>query len=139
MNTLRSALIPGVIAGVISIFGSWFWMAVVFHRFQRQTPETWRPEGPRNYLGASLLHLLAAVAIASLFTLLVRFNVGPFGVGLAGALEFALCLWGGIALPIIVESALFIRLHWLVVLGQLLDWLTTSIAASLVTGWWLAR
>jgi hypothetical protein len=48
MNTLRSALIPGLIAGVISIFGSWFWMAVVFHRFQRETPGTWWPEGPRS-------------------------------------------------------------------------------------------
>ena len=121
MNTLRAAFIPGLIAGVISIFGSWFWMAVVFHRFQGETPGTWRPEGPCNYVGASLLHLLAAVAIASLFTLLVRFHVGPFGVGLGGTLEFAVCLWGGIALSIIVESALFIRLHWLVVLGQLLD------------------
>jgi hypothetical protein len=40
MNTLRSAYIPGLIAGAISIIGSWFWMAVVFHRFQKQTPET---------------------------------------------------------------------------------------------------
>ena len=139
MNTLRSALIPGAIAGVISIFGSWFWMAVVFHRFQKETPETWRREGPRNYLGASLLHLLAAVAIGCLFTLLVRFNVGPFGVGLGGSVKFAVCLWAGLAVPIIVESALFIRLHPLVVVGQLLDWLTTSMAASLITDWWLAR
>jgi hypothetical protein len=30
-------------------------------------------------------------------------------------------------------------LHRLVVLGQLLDWLTTSVLACLVTSWWLAR
>jgi hypothetical protein len=139
MNTLRSALIPGLIAGAISIFGSWFWMAVVFHRFQKRTPETWRAEGSPNYLGASLLHLLAAIAIACLFTLVFRFNVGPFAAGAGGTLGFAVCIWGAIALPIIVESALFIRLHALVVIGQLLDWLTTAVAASLITGWWLAR
>jgi len=139
MNTLRAALAPGLIGGIISIFGSWFWMAVVFHRFQKQIPETWRPEGPRNYIGASLLHLVAAMGIACLGTLMIRFNVGIFGPGLAGSTRFALTIWGAISLPIIVESALFIRLHPLVVIGQLLDWLTTSLAASLATSWWLMR
>jgi len=67
------------------------------------------------------------------------FNVGIFGPGLGGSARFALAIWGAISLPIIVESALFIRLHPLVVIGQLLDWLTTSLAASLATGWWLTR
>jgi hypothetical protein len=49
------------------------------------------------------------------------------------------CIWGAISLPIIFESALFIRLHPLVVIGQLLDWLSTSVAASVITAWWLAR
>ena len=139
MNTFRAAFIPGLLAGVISIFGSWFWMAVVFHRFQRETPETWRTEGPPNYVGASLLHLFAAIGIACLFTLVVRFNVATFLPGLAGSLRFALCIWGAISLPVILESALFVRLHPFVVIGQLLDWLTTSVAASVVTTWWLSR
>src|SRR5438128_750962 len=139
MNTLRAALAPGLIGGIISIFGSWFWMAVVFHRFQKQTPETWRPEGPRNYIGASLLHLVAAIGIACLCTLMIRFNVGMFGPGFGGGTRFALAIWGAISLPIIAESALFIRLHPLVVIGQLLDWLTTSLVASLATNWWLVR
>lgn len=45
--------------------------------------------------------------------------------------------WGALALPILLESAIFIRLHRLVVLGRLLDWLTTSVRMSrneLVTG-----
>jgi hypothetical protein len=139
MNTLRTALAPGLLAGVISIFGSWFWMAVVFHRFQQETPGTWRLEGPRNYVGASLLHLFGAIGIACLFTLVVRFNVGSFPPEVLGSIRFALCIWGAMALPIILESALFIRLHIFVVVGQLLDWLTTSVATSVVTGWWLSR
>jgi hypothetical protein len=137
MNTLRAALVPGLIAGVISIFASWRWVGVVFHRFQKETPETWRPEGPRNYIGASLLHLLAALGIACLFTLIVRFNVAFFAAGMAGSLRFAVCLWGAMSLPIILESALFVRLHPLVVLGELLDWLTTSVVVCVTTGWWL--
>ncbi len=40
MSTLRIAFIPGLIAGVISVFTSWLWMGVIFHRYQRETPET---------------------------------------------------------------------------------------------------
>jgi len=29
MNTLRAAIVPGLIAGVVSIFTSWFWMGLV--------------------------------------------------------------------------------------------------------------
>ncbi|SRR6266581_3404551 len=89
MSTLRIAFIPGLIAGVISVFTSWLWMGVIFHRFQKETPETRRAERSRNYIGASLLHILAAIGIACLFTLVVGFKVGIFAVGFQG--EFLLC------------------------------------------------
>jgi len=114
-------------------------MGVVFHGYQRETPETWRPEGPKNHIAAILLHILAAIGIACLLTLIVRFGVGFFGAGLVANLRFAFCIWGAMSLPILLESAVFIRLHPLVVVGQLLDWLSTSILASLITGWWLMR
>jgi hypothetical protein len=139
MNTLRAALIPGLIAGVISIFTSWILMGGIFHRFQRETPQTWRAEGPASYTFASLLHIFAAVAIACLFTLMVRFNVGIFSGGWRGSCLFAFSLWGAVAFPMIVESALFVRIHRLVVLGRLLDWLVTALLACLITGWWLQR
>ena len=137
VNTLRVAIGPGLIAGVLSIFTSWMWMGFVFHRFQRETPETWRAEGPRSYIAGIFFHFLAAIGIACLLTLFIRFGVGFFGTGILANLRFALCIWGAISLPIVLESAVFIRLHPLVVLGQLLDWLSTSVLASLITGWWL--
>jgi hypothetical protein len=85
MSTLRIAFIPGLIAGVVSVFISWLWMGVIFHRYQRETPETWRPEGSRSYIAASLLHVLAAIGIACLFTLVVRFKVGIFAVAFQGS------------------------------------------------------
>ncbi len=139
MSTLRIAFIPGLIAGVISVLTSWFWMGVIFHRYQRETPETWRPEGSRSYIAASLLHILAAFGIACLFTLVVRFKVGIFAVGLQGSFYFAICIWGALALPILLESAIFVRLHRFVVVGCLLDWLTTSVLACLIIWWWLGR
>ena len=137
MNTLRAALAPGLIAGIISIFTSWLWMGVIFHRYQKATPVTWRPEGGRSYFLASVLHLFAALAMACLFTLIVRFNVGVFGTGISGSAWFAICIWGAISVPVILESAVFISIHPLVILGQLLDWLTTSTLACVITGWWL--
>jgi len=44
-----------------------------------------------------------------------------------------MAIWVAISLPIIVEPALFIRVYRLVVIGQLLGWLTTSVVASLAT------
>lgn len=136
MNTLRVALVPGLIAGVISIFTSWLWMGVIFHKFQAITPETWRPEGGRNYLAASLLHLFAAMGIACLYVLMLRFNVAVFSAGRRGSLCFAGCIWGALAVPILLDSAIFIRLHRLVVVGQLLDWLTVVLLSSVITAWW---
>ena len=139
MNTLRAALVPGMIAGVVSVFTSWILMGGIFHRFQRETPQTWRPEGAASYTFASLLHIFAAVAMACLFTLMVRFNVGIFSGGLRGSFLFASCLWGAVALPMVVESALFVRIHRLVVVGRLLDWLVTAMLACVITGWWLQK
>lgn len=139
MNTLRAALVPGLIAGVISVFGSWLWVGVVFHRFQKETPETWRPEGPRSYAASSLLHVFAAIAIACLYTLMVRFSVGSFPLRTLGSARFGLCIWLALAVPIILQTAIFVRLHRLVVLAELLDWFTTVMASSVVTAWWLAR
>ena len=114
-------------------------MGGIFHRFQRETPQTWRPEGAASYLKASLLHIFAAVAMASLFTLMVRFNVGLFSGGWRGSFIFAICLWGAVVLPMVLESAVFVRIHRLVVVGRLLDWLATALLACLITGWWLRR
>ncbi len=139
MNTLRAAIVPGFVAGVISIFTSWFWMGLVFHRYQRATPETWRGEGPRNYTLSSIIRILAAIAIAVLYVVVARFHVSFFAAGMAGAFRFAVLLWIALAAPVIVEAAIYIRLHSMVVLGQVIDWLTTSILACLIACWWISR
>jgi hypothetical protein len=139
MNTLRAALVPGLIAGLISIFASWFWMGFAFHSYQRATPETWRPEGPRNYILSSLIRLLATIAIAVLYVLVARFHVAFFADGIAGALRFAVAIWIALIAPVIVEAAIYIRLHSMVVLGQVLDWLTTCVLSCSITALWLAR
>jgi len=137
MDILRAAFVPGLIAGIISVFASWLWMGVIFHRYQRSTPEIWRAEGPRNYALSSLVRVLSAIAIAVLYVFVARFHVGWFSGGIVGAFRFAAAIWMAMAAPVAVESAIYIRMHSMIVLGQVIDWLTTSILACVITAWWI--
>ena len=138
MNTLRAAIVPGLIAGVVSLFTSWFWMGLVFHRYQRATPETWGPEGPRNYALSSLVRVFSAVAFSFLYVLVARFHVDFFADGMAGALRFAAVIWIALAAPVAIEAAIYVRMHSMVVVGQVLDWLTTAVLACAITFVWIS-
>lgn len=137
-GAFRAALLPGAIAGVICIFTSWLWMGVIFHRYQALTPGSWRTENNFSYALSSAIHLLAALAIATLFLLVVATgNSGFFGAGIVGALRFGALIWLAIAAPLAIDAGIFVRLHPLVVVGQLLDWLTTSLVACAITAGWI--
>ena len=135
MNTLQLALVPGAIAGILSIFTGWFWLGVVFHRFQKQTPNTWRPENSRSYALSSAITFLSCIAIATLFLLVARMG-GVFGGGFAGAFRFAAVSWMALAAPVAINAAVFVNLHPWFVLGQVINSLTTTLLACTITGWW---
>ena len=82
------------------------------------------------------LHILAAIGIACIFAIVVRLKVGILAVGFQGSFYFAICIWGALALPILLESAAFVRLHRFVI-GRLLDWL--SVLACIIMWWSLRR
>jgi hypothetical protein len=134
---ISHALLPGLIAGVASIFTSWFWMGFLFHRFQQLTPNSWRRETGASYALSSAIHVLAAIGIAGLFMIVTGAQTSHFRMGMNGALWFGCVCWGLFALPIILEGAVFINLHPLVVVGRLLDWLSTLLLATVVTALWL--
>ena len=137
MKTLQLALAPGAIAGILSIFTSWIWMGVVFHRFQKLTPNTWRPENNRSYGLSSTITFLSCIAIATVFLLVARMG-GVFAGGLPGALRFAAVMWMALAAPLIVNASVFINLHPWFVVGQVVNALTTSVLACAITAWWRA-
>jgi hypothetical protein len=137
MNLLRLAVPPGLIAGLLSILTGWFWMGTVFHRYQRATPDTWRAEGARHYLLASIVRVLSAVAIAVLYAVVAWFRLPFFGDGFVGALRFAAVVWIAIAAPVAIEAAIYIRLNSMVVVGQVIDWLTTIALACGITAAWM--
>ena len=135
MKTLQLALAPGAIAGVLAVFTSWFWMGFVFHRYQRLTPSTWRPENGRSYALSSAITFLSCIAIATVFLLVARMG-GVFSGGLTGALRFAAVMWMALSAPLIVNASVFINLHPWFVVGQVVNALTTSVLASAITAWW---
>lgn len=135
MKTLQLALVPGAIAGVLAVLGAWFWIGVVFHRYQKLTPNTWRPENNRSYGLSSAITFLSCIAIATLFLLVARTG-GVFAGGLPGALRFAAVCWMALTAPVIVNAAVFINLHPWFVVAQVVDALTTSMLACGITAWW---
>lgn len=64
-------------------------------------------------------------------------NGGTLGDGLYGAVWFAVIGWMAFAVPVLLNQVLYINLHPLFVVGLLVNWLTTSLLASVITGWWL--
>ena len=135
MKTLQLALAPGALAGILAIFTSWFWMGLVFHRFQRLTPSTWRPENSCSYLLSSIVTFLSCIGIATIFLLVARMG-GVFSGGLTGALRFAAVVWMAWSAPLLVNAAIFINLHPWFVVGQVVNALTNSILACSITACW---
>jgi len=129
------ALLAGAVAGILSIFTSWLITGVLFHRFQRLTPATWRPEGPQQYALASALNVLASVLLALFLT--ATGGVGPISGATwpaNGALFGAMC-WTVAAAPVLLSVAIFVNVNRGVVIGLLLDWLVVAVLAGVITAW----
>ncbi|HET7789332.1 MAG TPA: hypothetical protein VFK78_00890 [Gemmatimonadales bacterium] len=114
-------LLAGAAGGFVWIFTSWLIIGALFHRYQRLTPETWRPEGPTQYALSSLVLVLGGAGTGLLY-----FLVGGLAnlseVGWAGrGLLFGGAVWLGVAAPIHVITAIYVRLHRGHVAGALLD------------------
>ena len=137
MNSLRLSLIPGLIAGVLSILTSWFWIGLIFHKQQRRTPQTWRNETTGHHVLSSIIQIAASIAIATLYVMVARGNTGTLGLGLYGAVWFAVIAWVAFSVPVLLNQILYVNLHPLFGVGLLLSWLTTSLLASCLTSWWL--
>ena len=135
MKTLQLALAPGAVAGIVAFFMSWFWMGLVFHRFQKLTPNTWRLENNRSYMLSFMITFLSCIGIATVFLLVARMG-GVFAGGLPGALRFAAVVWMAWSAPLIVEAAVFINLHPWFVVSQVVNALTTSLIACGITACW---
>ena len=64
--SLAKIVIAGAAGGVLSIFTSWFITGMLFHKFQRLTPDTWRPEGPAQYALSSVIQVCQGAVVGLL-------------------------------------------------------------------------
>ena len=65
--TLARLMLAGAIGGFLSIFTSWLITGALFHKYQRLTPDTWRPEGPTQYTLSSVVQMLGGALVGLLY------------------------------------------------------------------------
>jgi len=133
--SLVRIVIAGAVGGFVSIFTSWAITGALFHRFQRLTPETWRPEGPKQYTLSSAVQILAGAAVGLLYFATggaTRFGATSW---LTGVLLFGSLVWLATACPLHLVNAVYVKIHRGVVAGILLD----SLVGLLIVGCACAR
>ncbi len=133
-------LLAGALSSVAAIVMGWLFTGWLFHRFQGRTPATWKnPSLRRTLLGIGVNDVLFGFAFAAFFGLvggIGRFNVDNWiGMGVV----FGAGAWGAIALPMGLAMLVFMEVHRGAIVGILLDWLASSIAAGLICAFLLAR
>jgi len=128
--SLVRLLLAGAVGGFVSIFTGWLIIGNLFHRYQRLTPETWRPEGPKQYAMSSIVQVLAGAAVGLLFFV----TGGAPSLAQVGwltrGLVFGSAVWLAVACPIHLVTAIYVKLHKGHVVGALLD----SLVGLAITG-----
>jgi hypothetical protein len=102
-----------------------------FHRFQAETPNTWRPsESWQHYQYAALARMVACIGIALLFAALASHDFAVAASPVFRGIGFGGILWFVTALPLVLEASIFVNWHRGFVAGLLLDWLVVFILAG---------
>ena len=136
---VTSALLGGVVGGVVSIFTGYLFMGALFHRFQAQTPSTWRPEGTKQYALSSALIVLGGVGLGLLFALTGGLTAAHGSPWWLQGIAFGSLCWAALPLPSLLSMALFVNFHRGFVLGALLDSLVAYVVASVAVAWFGIR
>jgi hypothetical protein len=105
-------------------------IAWLFHDYQRLTPATWRPEGPREYFLGSCVTLGSGFAFALLFAMTGTALTSRVGHTVPAGLLFGLACFAALPLPVILSQAIFVNLHRGFVAGLLLN----SLLFCLISG-----
>ena len=136
---VTSALLGGVVGGVVSIFTGYLFMGALFHRFQAQTPSTWRPEGTKQYALSSAFIVLGGVGLGLLFALTGGLTAVHDSSWWLQGIAFGSLCWAALPLPSLLSMALFVNFHRGFVLGALLDSLVACVVTSVAVAWFGIR
>ena len=133
MNSERFVIV-GTLAGIALVMTtSYLITGFAFHRFQKLTPATWRPENWRHHALAVLWAALGGAALGALDA-----RVAWSQDSISAAIGFGALIWAALAAPVIATIATYVKLHRAVVFGLLLEWLVFAVGVSLACSWWAA-
>jgi hypothetical protein len=125
-------IVAAAIAGILSNMTGYLISGRIFHKYQAQTPNTWRAgESWAHYSYSAGVRLLSCLAIVILYHAFGGSALALFQGGVLGGAAFGACLWAAMTAPLILEVALFVNWHRGFVVGLLLDWLVVSIIAGM--------
>ena len=129
-------IVAVVVAIVVASLTDWFFGGVLFHEKYRTYPEVWRNtgSGKGESLAITWSVLLSVLTCVIFIYLAARLDALSWG----RALGLALGVWLLAPLPLLVTNALFIKIHPLNALSNVLGWLAKllicGIAAHLFLG-----
>jgi hypothetical protein len=117
-----------IVAAVLVGLADWFFGGILFHDKYMAYPEVWRPRESNLYaiIAAQILGLLSAIAFV---VMAVKLGQTDF----AQAFTLAFYIWLLAPVPIYLTNFAFMKLHWMIVAGQLAGWLVKLMAMALVT------
>jgi hypothetical protein len=125
-------LAAGGASAITALVIAYVVIAWLFHDYQKLTPATWRPEGPREYTLSSCVYLISGFGFATLFAMAGTTLASRIGHWLPAGLIFGLTCFVALSLPVILSDAIFINLHRMFVTGTLLSSLLTCLACGVI-------
>ncbi len=135
MDVFVAGLFSALAAAVIGYFTT----DLIFRRYQLRTPALWRARRMRIHLLGLGADLVFGMMFATFFWL--TGGIGWLNVGQWPKMGFLFGIgcWGAVALPMLLSMSIFVNFHRGVVVGMLLEWLGSSIAAGLICAFLIER
>ena len=128
MNWTRF-LLAVLAAGVGASLTDWLFMGVLFHQKYLVYPEVWwRKKGDPGEGRAILLATLLGIVTCAAFIFVCQ-RLGIHGP--ARTLKLAAAIWLMTPVPLMITNALWMKLHWQIVLSNCLGWLAKLAVAAL--------
>ena len=123
-----AAISAVIVAAVLVSLADWFFGGILFHDKYMAYPEVWRPR-ETNRSAIIVAQVLGVVSTIAFVVMAVKLQQTDF----SQALTLAFYIWLIGPVPIYLTNFSFMKLHWLIVAGQLAGWLVKLLAMALVT------